>query len=177
MSARLGGSMRNACWTVLVFLVLSCSGVRSPIRPESMPESSPESTAAESKPTADSGAAYSAIGTAREVAVYDGIYLDSGFKCGSVDATRRVEAIRVAMLAVVSRLRDLEAAAPKGARTAAEADAARFTAASNEFALVCRDEATICESDRAEVACYSAISALLFVAELYAEALTAPLLR
>lgn len=184
-------SMRTMGWVIiavqaltLLFLIFglvilySCSGVRVPVRPESkpapesVPESAPES--AESKPVADAGATYSAIGIAREAVVYDGAEVDSGFKCRTEAAAGRVEDIRAAVLAVMNRIRDLEAAASKEARAASAADAARFEAASSQFALACRDEATICESDHAEIACYSAISMLLLVAELYAEALAAP---
>lgn len=138
----------------------------------SSPESAPES--AESKPAMDAGATYSAIGTARDSVVYDGASLASGFKCGSVDATRRVEEVRTVVLALMNRVRELEAAAPKEARTASDADAARFKTSGDEFALLCRDTTVICESDSAEIACVSAIHLLLFAAELYAEALTVP---
>jgi hypothetical protein len=142
--------------------------------PESVPspESAPES--AESKPTVDADATYSAISSARDSVVYDGASLASDFKCGSVDATRRVEEVRAAVLAVMNLVCDLEAAASKELRVTAEADAARFKTSGDEFALLCRDTAVICESESAEIACVSAIHLLLFAVELYAEALTVP---
>lgn len=142
--------------------------------PESVPspESAPES--AESKPPVDAGATYSAISSARDSVVYDGASLASGFRCGSVDATRRVEEVRTAVLAAMNRVRELEAAAPKEARAASVADAARFKTSGDEFELLCRDTAVICESESAEINCISAIHLLLFAAELYAEALTVP---
>lgn len=174
--------MRNALVAVLI-LAVGCASSPHP-RPESRPaaktpesvpspESAPES--AESKPTVDAGATYSAISSARDSVVYDGASLVSGFKCGSVDATRRVEEVRTAVLAVMNRVRDLEAAASKELRVTAEADAARFKTSGDEFALLCRDTAVICESESAEIACVSAIHLLLFAVELYAEALTVPL--
>ena len=142
--------------------------------PESAPESVPESASAESKPAPDGSGVYSSLTTARERMSFDGSTFVYGFRCDSGTAAERIESIRKAIEEVLAKVRELEAYALSTGRTPSPADALRFKEASEAYATLCRDTATICASLDTEIACDSALSTLLFAAELYAEALSRP---
>lgn len=142
--------------------------------PESAPESVPESASAESKPAPNGGAVYSSLTAARERMFYDGSTFVYGFRCDSATAAERIESIKKAVDEVLFKVLELEAYALSTGRKPSPADASRFKEASENYANLCRDAATICASTDTEIACDSSLSTLLFAAELYTEALSSP---